>query len=269
MKHFEEIEQMKSHHKRAIEKLTENLKEDDKVLALIITGSVAKGSEREDSDIDIVLVVTDEEFKKRKKRNRFIFFDDRCCDYPGGYIDGKIVDYYYLKLAAERGTEPARDAFRGAIIAFSKIPDLEDLLRKIPVYQKAEKEEKIKKFVAQLDIANWFMKEAERRNDNYLKIHAARELVLYGGRLILAYNEILYPYHKLFMGVLEKASEKPKNLMELVDALLTGPNSENSEAFYKAIRTFTRWKTRVLSPIRFMLDTELAWIDGKIFVGDI
>ena len=260
---------MKPHHKKAIESLTENLEKDNRYLAVIITGSVAKGSEREDSDIDIVLVVTDEEFEKRKKRNRLIYFDNQVCDYPGGYIDGKIVDYPYLKLVAERGTEPARDAFRGAILAFSKIPELEDVLKQIPVYQISEKNEKIKKFVAQFEIANWFMKEAERRNDNYLKLHSARDLILYGGRMILALNEILYPYHKLFIYMLEKAPEKPENLMILIDTLLSTPNSENAEKFYKTIKNFARWKTRYPAPIRFMLDTELAWIDGKIFVGDL
>ncbi|MHA1492123.1 MAG: nucleotidyltransferase domain-containing protein [Promethearchaeota archaeon] len=134
---------MRPHHKQAIEKLTESLKKDEKCLAIIITGSVAKGVERDDSDIDIVLVVTDKEFERRKRRNRFIYFDDNVCDYPGGYIDGKIVDLQLLKTVAERGSEPARDAFRGAWIAFSKIPELEELFKKkIPVYQKEEKKEK-------------------------------------------------------------------------------------------------------------------------------
>ncbi len=78
---------MKPHHKKAIDKITEILKKDEMYLALIITGSVAKGQERDDSDVDIVLVVTDEEYEKRKKRNRFIYFDDRFCDYPRGYIE--------------------------------------------------------------------------------------------------------------------------------------------------------------------------------------
>lgn len=58
---------MRPHHIEAIEKLVAGIKQDKKFLALIIGGSVAKGMERDDSDIDIVLVATDEEFEKRKK----------------------------------------------------------------------------------------------------------------------------------------------------------------------------------------------------------
>ncbi|MHA1490239.1 MAG: hypothetical protein ACTSRI_11370, partial [Promethearchaeota archaeon] len=63
--------------------------------------------------------------------------------------------------------------------------------------------------------------------------------------------------------------EKPENIIELIDELLTEPNTKNAEAFYNTIKKFKRWETRELSPIRFMLDTELAWLDGKMYVGDI
>ena len=260
---------MKAHHKRAIEKLTESLKEDDRYLAVIITGSVAKGEERDDSDIDFILVVSDEEYEKRKRRNRIVFFDTQYCDYQGGYVDGKIVNLQFLKTVAERGTEPARDAFRDAWITFSKIPDLEEILNRIPVYQKNEKSEKIQKFLAQFEIAKWYIGEAVRRNDNYLLTRTTTDLILFGGRLILASNEILYPFHKLFMNTLKKALEKPDNLLELIDTLLNEPSTENVQAYYDAIKNFRNWKIRGLPSIQFMLDTELAWIEGKSYVGDI
>ena len=260
---------MKPHHKKAIEKLIKSLRENEKYLAIIITGSVAKGEEREDSDIDFILVVTDEEYEKRKKRSRFIYFDTQFCDYPGGYVDGKIVNLQFLKLVAERGTEPARDAFRGSWIAYSKLPELEEILRKIPIYQKNEKAEKIQSFISQFEIAKWYIGEAERRNDKYLLNRIATDLVLFGGRLILAHNEILYPYHKLFMNALKKAPEKPDNLIQLIDTLLDEPASINAQAFYDAIKDFRNWKLRGIPNNQFMIDTELAWIDGKPYIGDI
>ena len=260
---------MKQHHKNAIEKLTESLKKDERYLAVIITGSVAKGEERDDSDIDFILVVTDEEYDKRKRRNRLVFYDTQYCDYPGGYVDGKIVNLGFLKIVSERGSEPARDAFRDVWIAFSKIPKLEELLKKIPVYQKDEKAEKIQSFLAQFEIAYWYMGEAERRNDIYLLTRAATDLVLFGGRLILAHNEIIYPYHKLFMNALKRAPEKPKNLIGLIEALLNEPNSKNAQAFYEAVKNFKKWRMRGLPNVQYMIDTELAWIEGKPYIGDI
>lgn len=260
---------MKPHHKRAIEKLTEHLKQDDRYLALIITGSVAKGQEKDDSDIDFVLVVSDEEYKKRKRRNRFNYFDTQYCDYPGGYVDGKVVNLQFLKTVAERGTEPARDAFGDAWIAFSKITELKDILKTIPVYQIEEKAGKIQSFIAQFEIAYWYLGEAERRNDKYLLNRAATDLVLFGGRLILAHNEILYPYHKLFMNALEKAPQKPENLLKLINNLVDGPNSQFAKVFYDCIKNFKHWKLRGLPGVQFMLDTEWAWIKGKPYIGDI
>jgi predicted nucleotidyltransferase len=259
---------MRPHHERAIEKLVENIRANERYLALIIGGSVAKGMEREDSDIDVILIVTDEEFEKRKKRNRYLYYETQFCDYPGGYIDGKIVNLQYIKNVAERGSEPARDAFRDSWIAHSKIPELEELLIKIPVYQKEEKLEKIRKFYAQFEIAHWFIQEAERRKDEYLLTRAITDLILFGGRLILAHNEILYPYHKLFLQILEKANEKPEHLMSLIQDLLKNRNSANAQALFEAIKNFRKWEIRELAPIRFMIDTEWAWLDGKIYVGD-
>jgi len=260
---------MRPHHKEAIEKLVESIKKDVRFLALIIGGSVAKGMERDDSDIDITLIATDEEFEKRKRRNRYLYYDNQICDYPGGYIDGKIVNLQFLETVAERGSEPARDAFRDAWIAYSKIPELEGLLKKIPVFQKEEKLEKISKFYAQFETANWLIKEAERRNDDYLLTRGITDLILFGGRLILEHNEILYPFHKLFMHTLEKAPDKPNNLMLLIEIVLKNKNSKNAQTLFDAIKNFRKWEIQDFWAIRFMIDTEWAWIDGKPYVGDI
>jgi predicted nucleotidyltransferase len=260
---------VKEHHKKAIDKLVESIKEDNRFLGLIIGGSVAKGMEREDSDIDVVLVATDEEFEKRKNSDMYLYFETKFCDYPGGYIDGKVVDIEFLIAVAEKGSEPARDAFRDAWIAYSKIPELDDILKKIPVFQKHEKLEKIRKFYAQFETANWIIKEAERRNDDYLLTRGVTDLILFGGRLILEHNEILYPFHKLFMQTLEKAPDKPENLMSLINTLLNERNSKKAEVFYNAVKNFRKWEIQKFWAIRFLLDTEWAWIDGKPYVGDL
>jgi predicted nucleotidyltransferase len=260
---------MRDHHKRAIEKLVETLIKDERFLALIIGGSVAKGMERKDSDIDVTLVATGEEFKKRKEKNLYIYYEKKFCDYPGGYIDGKVVNLEFLKTIAERGSEPARDAFRDAWIAYSKIPELENILKRIPVFQKEEKLEKIRKFYAQFETANWIIKEAVRRNDDYLLTRGITDLILFGGRLILEQNEILYPFHKLFMESLENAPDKPENLMPLIINLLKKRSVENAQALFESIKSFRNWELKEFWAIRFLLDTEWAWIEGRPYVGDL
>lgn len=260
---------MKPHHETAIQKLADHFSKEEGYLAVIVGGSIAKGVESEYADIDVLLVVTDELYEKRKDGNGLLYFSTDFCDYPSGYVDGKIVNLQYLKAAAERGNEVTRAAFNGAFVAYSAIPDLDDLLSRIPVYQTGERQEKIRSFRAQFECAYWYLGEAIKRDDRYLLNHAVSNLILYGGRLILAHNEILYPYHKLFMGELERAPEKPDNLMELINVLLEEPTAENAKAFHDAIMGFRRWdEPPELWAVRFLKDTELAWVEDRAYIGD-
>lgn len=261
---------MRPHHEKAIQKLADHFSREEGCLAVIIGGSVAKGVETEHADIDIVLVLTDELCEKHKQQNSLIYFSTEFCDYPGGYIDGKIVNLHYLRAAAARGNEVTRAAFKDAFVAYSAVPDLADLLSEIPIYQEREQHEKIKTFYAQFECAYWYVGEATKRNDRYLLNHAASSLILFGGRLILAHNKILYPYHKLLMTELRRAPDKPDNLMELMDALSEEPSAGNAKALYDAVKGFRPWnESSELWPTRFMKDTELAWMEDRAYVGDI
>jgi predicted nucleotidyltransferase len=260
---------MRPHHKKAIEKFTEIIRNDSNFIALIIAGSIVKGYGRNDSDIDVILIATDQEYQKRKKRNRFGYFNDRACDYEGGYIDGKVVNLDFLKTVAERGSEPAREAFKDAYIAYSKIPDLEEVLNKIPVYQKEEQSKKIQKFYSQFQVAYWYCQEAIKLNNMYLLTRTISDLILFGGRLVLAHNEVLYPYHKWFLRVLSEVREKPEDLMVQINNILEKKDLKSITNFYNTIRTFRKWDLKVNPFVQFMLDTELAWMDGKSCIGDL
>lgn len=261
---------MKPQHERAIQKLVEQFAADETCLGVIVGGSVARGLAKDDSDIDVVLVVTDEVYRQKLEESKLVYFTVEFCDYPGGYIDGKIVNLDYMRAAVERGNEPTRAAFDGAFVAHSKVFGLEEMVRKIPVYQPQEKRDKVQAFYAQLEIAHWYVGEALKRNDPYMLHHAVADLVLYGGRLILAHNEVLYPYHKFLLTELERAPEKPDDLMGLIDALLSDHTVENARAFYDAVKNFRFWNEAWEMPaMRFMKDTELAWLDGRAYVGDL
>ncbi len=181
---------------RAIARLTAELRDDLRYLALIIGGSLAKGRARPDSDVDVLIVATDEEAAARQAAGQIQWLNREVADWPGGYAEGKIINRQFLLDVAARGSEPARAAFTGAIIAFSRLPALAELLARIPVYPEAARASKMASFYAQVLIHTWYMAEAEKRQDAYLRTWAASQLVLFGGRLILAYNRRLFPYHK-------------------------------------------------------------------------
>ncbi len=260
---------MRPHHQKAINKLVEYLKDKPEFLAIIVGGSVTKGNEKENSDIDVILVVTDEEFEKRERRSRFIFYDDSLCDYPDGYIDGKIVNLRFLELAAERGSEPARDAFRDAWVAYSKINDLENLIKKIPLFKKEEKKEKIISFIAQIKISMFFIRESVKRDDLFLLTRGITDLILFSGRLILAHNKVLYPNIKLLLDALENAKEKPDNMIELIETLLRGRTIELAEELCNTVLNYRRWPRVSNAAVRYLIDTEWAWLNGKMYIGDV
>lgn len=261
---------MFANHQRAIQKLTALFQDDPAFLALIIGGSVAKGWAKEDSDIDFMLVATEEEFARRLAINNMQYVTQDLTDYPGGYVDGKVINLAFLREVAERGSEPARSAFSGAIIMASRVPELPDLLQQIVTYPEHERTQKIQSFHAQVQALRWFAGEAEKRSDAYLMAHAAADMVLFGTRLILAHNRVLYPFHKWMMTELRRVKDKPENMVEMAEALLTQPSRVAAEQFADMVLNFTDWNAPAEGwPMRFMNDVEWAWRSGRTAIEDL
>jgi hypothetical protein len=260
---------MYPHHQQTIQRLTEHFQGDPNFIALIIGGSIVKGWALEYSDVDFMLVAADEAYARRVAHRDYFFFSREFCDYADGYVDGKVIDLGFLREVAEHGSEPARAAFVNAYTTFSRNPEIEMLLPRIPVYPEAEREEKLRTFYSQVWLLNWFVGEAEKRNNTYLMMRSVADLVLFGGRLILAHNHILYPYHKWFMHVLEQAPDKPDNFMELTQALLNQPTATAAKAFTETLTQFQDWGiTFPEVVIQFMEDREWTWRGQKSPIHD-
>ncbi len=260
---------MREHHQHTIDRLIAHFQTDPAFLALIVGGSIARGWEREDSDVDILLLANDEEYARRLAHRELHYFSIDFCNYPGGYVDGKIMDLAFLKEVSDHGSEPARAAFKGAILAYSHLPELEALLKDIPIYPESQRTAHIQSFFAQVQALLWYVGEAEKRNDNYLLRKMSADLVLFGGRLILAHNRILYPVHKWFMKELEQAPEKPDNFLPLADELMDHPSKQTADAFARCVLDFSSWDTPSEGwPARFMEDTEWSWRRGCSPIAD-
>src|SRR6185436_2006875 len=121
---------MYPHHTQSIQNVTEYFQRDPEVLALLLGGSIAHGFETPTSDVDIMILVSDEDHKKRLETNQLHFFNLELCTYQGGYVDGKYTSLSFLAQVAEKGSEPARFAFSGSQILFSKVDGLAEQLCK-------------------------------------------------------------------------------------------------------------------------------------------
>ncbi|AFZ67678.1 nucleotidyltransferase domain-containing protein [Deinococcus peraridilitoris] len=248
------------HHQRTVERLVRRFEHDPRFEALLVGGSLVKGFGREDSDVDIMLIATPDEFRQRQARGDYSYFSEEECDYAGGYVDGKILDLAFLQDVARRGSEPARAAFVGAYPAFSRLPDLERLLQRITAYPDDERPEKMRAFYGHVLIMNWYVGEAEKRGDLYLLRHTSTELALYAGRLFLAHNRILYPYHKWFMRRLQQAPDKPADLTSRLEQLLATPSRETAQALLECVNGFQDWGMDFGDATRYFLENrEWNW----------
>ena len=253
---------IQAHHRRAIDRLVDEYRDDPRFSALIIGGSVAKGYARPDSDVDFLIVATDEEFSRRWEQEDLFINRKDLCDYDGGYVDGKIINHSYLEKVANRGNEPSRAAFEGAFAAYSHIPDLDGLLKRIPVYMEHDRDRRIKAFYNMAFIQHWLIHESLRHGNRYTITRAASQLALFSGRLILAHNRKLFPYHKWLTHALELVEDKPVDLLSHIDTLLEKPNAENADSLFQSVREFRDWGiSDVESYTWFMTEVEWAWMD--------
>ena len=261
--------QIRDHHQRAIDRLADAYRDDPRFRALIIGGSVAKGYARDDSDVDFLIIASDDAFEEHR-RARDLFINRRdLCDYDGGFVDGKIINLAFLEDLARKGNEPSRAAFEGAFAAFSHIPNLDDLLQRIPVYPEAGHDDRVRAFYSMAFIQHWLFHEAERHGNRYTLTRAASQLALFAGRLILAHNRRLFPYHKWFYRTLESVPEKPAGLMACFDALLDEPNGDHATELFGSIRNFRDWGVSDIEAYTwFMTDVEWSWMSGQTPIED-
>ncbi len=261
---------MYAHHAESITRMVDYFRTVPEVEALILGGSIAHGFASPDSDIDVMIVVSDREHEQRLAHGHLQFFDNQLCTYDGGYVDGKYLGYGSLSKLAESGSEPARFAFVDAQVLLSRIDRLEEILQAITRYPVERKSERVRRFYAQFEAWNWYANEGLRLNDRYLLGVSVAKLVLFGGRLILAHNEMLYPYHKWFLTVLERAPDKPGDLLACIASLHRQPSAETVRAFYEMVVNFRVWEVPDVGwPNQFMLDSELSWLSGATAIDDV
>lgn len=205
---------MYQHHKESLENLRTYFADREEVLAVIFGGSVAKGCERPDSDLDAMVVVKDEEYELRRRENRTAETIEGHCTYEGGYFDIKYMTKQFLVDAAERGSEPARNAFIRAVVLFTKDPEIPELVARIPVFQKAERDEKMLSFYADFWL-NYYYFLKSCPIDGYMKLHAFHEVIYSIYRMILQEHEVLFPSNRRLEEFVQNISEDTAGLTVL------------------------------------------------------
>lgn len=261
---------MFSHHVETLERTSQHFSKQPGVSGLILGGSIAHGFASAESDVDVMILVSEAERKERVQSGRACFFSRELCTYAAGYVDGKYVSEAFLEELAAKGSEPARFACQDARVVFSTSAALSPLLARAARYPRERKAERLQRFQAQFEAWSWYSGQALSRQNLPLLRMAVSKLTLFGGRIVLAHNELLYPYHKWFLRVLAAAPDQPPGLLPCIEELARAPARENVEHFGQLIRGFRGWE---LAPntwsALFMQDSELNWLNGPAPIDDI
>ncbi len=90
------------------------------MIGVVVVGSVARGDERPDSDVDVYLVVTDEAYADAARSGQVAFVSTVGVAYEGGYVDVKLASPSYLRAAVDHGDDPTRASFDGGRVTFDR-----------------------------------------------------------------------------------------------------------------------------------------------------
>lgn len=249
------------HHDTALKAFVDRVSTDDAVLAVVLSGSVARGEEAVGSDIDLYLVVTDAVWNRALAEERIMYVDREGADYPGGYFDIKLATLAYLRDAVDHGDDPVRDSLVHSRIAFSRVRGLEHLLGRAGELDEREWDSRCVSSIAQVRLhSGYFLREAIKRDDPLLLANAALHTVIAADRALLALNRRLFAGPKYLRSVVDALSVLPEGWTALADRLLAEPGAEAADALAAALDGIHDWGVDdELALSRFVLDNELAW----------
>lgn len=225
---------MYRHHAESIEKLKEYFLPMEGLIAIVLDGSVVKGNARADSDIDAILVVTEEKYRSLKSQNRLAEVIAGYCTYEGGYFDVKYKTKAILERAAEHASEPTRNAYVKAQVIYSTDGDIAKLVEKIAAYPGREIEEKVRCFNANLQLNRGYFMNCVREDNSYMRAHIAQEIVYSVYRLILVENRVLFPCNRRLEETVLACPHRPDRILELGKSFLRNITLETCEAFVRA-----------------------------------
>lgn len=254
---------MLEHHKSAVQALVSKVESDQLFDAVILSGSLANGKAKASSDVDVYLVVSDSQYATRKAGSDLSY--NLPCDYPGGYIDGKVITRRTLEAVAERGPEPMRASFLGSTVEYSAVGNLQLLVDRIPVYPEANRTRNIRDFYAQFIVhSGYFGPGALESGDAFMLTNSLASTVLFAGRLMLAQNRVLFPCPKQLTAALATCAELPGDFVQATQALLRSPDLDGLLGYLTLVSSFKDWgvaDSELLS--LFMSTDEWSWMEHE------
>lgn len=253
------------HHDETITGYVASVTDRPEVLGVVVVGSVARGVPREDSDVDVYLVVTDEAYADARSRGRIAAVSQDGVTYAGGYVDIKLASPRYLTTAAERGDDPTRASFTGAQVSLDKIGDIPGWIEQITTLPEETWSKRIAAYRAQTRLyGGYFLKQADQLGDQFLLHHSAVHLALAAGRLALAKHRRFFSGQKYLTAAMEEM-DVPERFRTTWRHVVQAPSAAMGQHLLDAISAWLGPAEDFDAQLsRFISDNELAWLNGTI-----
>lgn len=243
------------HHERAIARFTAEAATRGS-LGVVVVGSVARGTARPDSDVDVYEVVDDARFARALAESAAALVDVEAADWPGGYVDVKLVSPALLERAREEADDPTRASFAGARIAHDGVGGLAALVGAIAAPPAEYFVRSIPPLLAQFALhSGYFLPRGRYHGDRLLTAHAALHAALAAGRVALARTEVLFRGPKYLDEQLRVAGRAA--VADAALALLDEPSAAAAAGLARTIDADPGIDDATLS--RFIIDNEWAW----------
>lgn len=254
------------HHEDSITNYVRRIRGVRGVRGVIVHGSVTNRTERPDSDVDLFLLLTDEAFDDHVRRDRVSYVDREGITYEGGYYDIKVINSEYLRAAGDHGDDPTRASFVNARVAWSVVDDLEESVKSIPMLSQDQWHRRMASFIAQVRLhGGYFMKQADKLDNTYLRHHAAVHLVGAGGRALLALNQTLYQGQKYLDQILASLPLVPDGYQDHAVAVLRHPSAATGAAYSELLEAYYSWPLDPQQTLStFVRENELGWLTGVV-----
>jgi predicted nucleotidyltransferase len=239
---------MHKHHAESIENMIAHYRANPEIKALILIGSVVTGTERPDSDIDAVAVVSQGFYECKKEARELEESHWGKCTYEGGYFDVKYMSREVLEELAQNGAEPMRNTFDRARFLFCDDADLPELVAKIPVFQKSEAPAKQLRFYCAMKMFRRYFWTA-CKPDGFARLHTAHGIIYNLYRLILIENEILFPSTRKLEPYVGRAPNKPDRIIEKCGRFMETLSDEDCAEVVKSYEEWTSYDYPKENPV--------------------
>jgi predicted nucleotidyltransferase len=251
------------HHEETIAAFTDVTRDDPEALGLVAVGSVARGNERPDSDVDVYVVVTEDRFERAREQNQLSYVDTASATYEGGYVDVKLVSPRWVRAVGTHADEPTRASLLGARVVWSSLPGLEEAIRDATAdADESVWNDRLSTAVARMRLhGGYFLTQGVQLADPLLAHAAAAEFVRAAGQALLAHAHVLYAGPKYLRSALNSLPHMPDTLISGLERLVREPDPQHALDIMIAVESLVAAPLTPEATLgRFVADNELAWL---------